>query len=438
MQRIDFYQVYFGNIYLFTFLLFLIPLSLSFFVNKASPTKKFLDPAHFYISFTFGSAYSIVFGLYILGYVGTDKFLLVLFYAVFLYLSLWCSLRIKGSFFNKLVKTFLIPKGSGNIEFKMALASYAICALVVIIFVGFGFFAENNRFEQNKGFGVFVRILDGLRIFIIAYITITVYKHKGSLSRRLLLMSFLTFFCFFSAILNGAKFALLESVYAVLLSIFCVNSRLKINVLKLALVAVSAVAFAVLAYSINIKNNGLEFNQSQYIKSAPYVIEALFLRVLANADKYFLSLPGDVIDLINIKPTILMLLSPLIGSSRLSQLLGYNISDFSIGKQILLYWNPNFEIAGGPTSHFDLFAYVHFGYVAGVLWVIFTGLLLGSIAKLKDRCGDNCFYISVFVLLWLRGLPILLEPPLGIAYLCDVFIFFSCFKFAGYLLKRNG
>ncbi|KXI22132.1 hypothetical protein AS132_15525 [Photobacterium sanguinicancri] len=147
------------------------------------------------------------------------------------------------------------------------------------------------------------------------------------------------------------------------------------------------------------------------------MIEALFLRVLANADKYFLSLPGDVIDTVVSKSAILSILSPVIGSTRMSSIVGFNMNDFTIGKQILHYWDPGFLISGGPTSHFDLFSYVHFGVLGGIVFTCFIGFYLGALINLSKKLGSNSsiFSVSFIALLWLRSLPIIIEPPLGIA-----------------------
>lgn len=436
MERELFYQVFFNNIGFFCVFLILVPLILYFIVNKISVTRNYLDPAHFYITFTLGTAYAIVCGLYFLDIINFLKFSLIIGYGILFLISLAIFSRARGDLFYRAFSTLLVPKGTGKFEFKIAFIAYVICATIVVAFVGFGFFAETNRFQQNKGFGVFVRVLDGMRLFIISYLTIIIYKKKTSGTNRVTIYIFLMFFCLFSSVLNGAKFALLESVYAVLLTLFFVRGKLKIGFVRVTVIFSVILAFALGAYAINISNNGLSAVQSKYIPGVPYVFEALFLRVLANADKYFLSLPNNVIDLIQTKPSLYLFMSPIIGSGTTTGLLGYNVSDFSIGKQILLYWMPGFDIAGGPTSHFDLFAYVNFGVIGGLVWVIITGLILGSITKLRRHVIDNDFSIALLVVLWLRSLALILEPPLGIAYIFDVFLMFTLIKLFSLILRK--
>ena len=439
MDRGTFYLTFFNNLPVF-FGFALVAIAILYkTVNLFSVCKGPLDPAHFYISFTFGTAYSMVFGLAFLGGISFDKWMLIFIYGVVLFVFVGFFSKVKNDVFYRVVQTFIIPKwSSGKFEFMLALSSYAICALITIYLVGFGLFADTNRFEQNRGIGVFVRITDCLRLFIIPYLYLTALKIKKQNTKYLVF--FLIFvFAVFSSTLNGSKFSLLESIYAIFIATVLSNANFKVNFFKLTFVFIFVLAFALYGYQVNLENNGLSSKSSEYINGSPFLIEALFLRVLANGDKYFLSLPNDIIDTVISKSAILSILSPVIGSTRMSSLVGFNMNDFTIGKQILLYWDPSFSISGGPTSHFDLFAYVHFGLLGGVVFVALIGSYLGSVIRLsnKNRNQFTIFKISFIALLWLRSLPIIIEPPLGIAYIVDIFVIFTCFKFFGLLFKRQ-
>ncbi|KXI22131.1 hypothetical protein [Photobacterium sanguinicancri] len=160
MDRAQFYQVYFDNICIFLIFGIVCVFFLYLFVNKCSVCRSSIDPAHFYITFTFGTAYSIIFGLGYLGYISVDKYFIIILFALSLFISIYISARVRTKL-NVFINTVAIPTNSnGKVEFYFALVSFLFCSLITIYNAGFGLFADTNRFEQNRG----IAFLSGLQI----------------------------------------------------------------------------------------------------------------------------------------------------------------------------------------------------------------------------------------------------------------------------------
>lgn len=441
MTGVDFFEVFFAHLELFLSGMFIACLVLYCVVRKCT-IAAYLDPLHFYLTFTFGTAYGVVGGLYVLNYVADFLFFWILSSGLVFLLFYWLFNRLKWAGGAGVFRTLLVPEGDGKPEFLIVLILY-ICLLATIIhFVGFGLFADTNRFEQNRGFGIFVRVADAFRLFIVAYLSIMMvksYKQNGIVIFNLLLLTVLVMAIVVSSALNGSKFALLEALYACFVGVSVYWGKPKFRVVHVLTVGAIALFFALFALTVNLQNNEVDTGaDAQYVTGAPIVVERLIFRVLGNADKYYLGLPNEVVDKIQTDNAAVRFLSPLIGVTRLSDILGYNVNDFNVGRQLLLYFDPAREVAGGPTSHFDLFSYKYFGIFFGLIWIVFTAFLLAAIRMLARAPIPSIFYASLVSALWLRGLPILLEPPVGFAYIVDIFVLFFVIKVVGILLPRRG
>jgi len=428
MDRYSFYITFFDNIYLFFTSMLFTTLFLYISIRKLSITG-LLDPVNFYWTFTFGTAYGIVLALFIHGDISTSTFIIILSYCLVFIIATKLFLKIKIKPFNKVFNKLFLHKYEPKFLFYFILFLFIMDIIIIVYFIGFGFLAEENRFEQNKGMGIFVRIFAVFRLFFVAYFTLLInktFKQHGFYNFNFLFKALMfILFIIFTILIDGAKFGLLESILVIILSLSLVNNYTRISLFKMISVITISFTFAIVIYSVNIDKHGLSERESSYIPGVPFVFEAISFRILANGDKYFLSLPNDVIETIKTKNIFVSLLAPTIGSSRMSNIVGYNVSFYSIGKQILLYWDPEFDTAGGPTSHYDLFAYKYFGFFGGFIWVIFTAFVLVGIKNITLLSLNTKFSISVFSVLWFRSFALILEPPLGLAYIIDVLVIFG-------------
>lgn len=436
MSDIEFFDLAFGDL---NFLLGCMTLVMSLFYLsiRKKAIAGYLDPIHFYWTFTMGSAYGIVLFMYFSGKIENYLLLVLMSYcaAFILIFSIFCG---RLFWISKVASLLLVPKGKGRSEFFVIAGIYTLLALFLIINVGFGSSAETNRFEQNRGVGAFVRVADGFRLFIISYLALWIFRRlrNRQLNFVTVLMAVLLFFdILVSSFLNGAKFAILESIYAVILVLFFAKFRVRIGFTKLLFLGAVVLLFAGYILTRNLENSGVDVSErGVYMPNSSVLVERLVLRVFANADKYYFSLPGNVIERLETDSFFLQMLSPLVGVTTLSNAVGHPVNDYTVGRQTLLYWYPTFDVAGGPTSHYDLFAYKYLGYIGGLLFVIMLSFILSSISTMSRVAGSD-FYYALAATLWLRSLPILLEPAVGLSYILDIFILFFVIKVFGMVLR---
>jgi len=70
--------------------------------------------------------------------------------------------------------------------------------------------------------------------------------------------------------------------------------------------------------------------------------------------------------------------------------------------------------------------------------VVVSAFLLSVIVRLRRFSYGNLFAAAIGAQLWQSGLPMLLEPPIGVAKILDVLLIFGTIKLLGYLLPKKG
>lgn len=436
MSDVSFFEFAFGHMPLMLVCIFITCL-LTYLGVRRRAVLGYMDPLHFYWTFTFGTAYGVVLALYVGGYIEFFYFAVVMIYAGVFLLSFRMGFYLRSGL-HSLVGALLIPRGKGRFEFYLVFWAYIFLALFLMWKTGFGVNAESNRFEQNRGVGAFVRVADGFRLFILSYLGLICFERWKA--RKLGLLTWGVISLYFgllvlSSLLNGAKFAILEGIYASLFALLVQGYRLRLGVGKVVAIFAVVLFFAVWVLSRNLEQAGVDDTSSGvYMQDTPILYERLALRVLANADKYYLSLPNGVIETLKTDSALTQLMAPLVSVTKMSEWVGHPVNDYTVGRQALLYWYPDYDVAGGPTSHFDLFAYKYFGLVPGLMFAAFLGLFLSAISSLS-RFDGGPFYAAICATLWLRSIPVLLEPATGLAYVLDVFILFFIVKLFGALLR---
>lgn len=442
MSDFEFFLVFFSNSPLFLSAMFVMTGILYLSIRSLVPAA-YLDPMHFFWTFTFGSAYGVVIGLFLLGQIETELFLMVFAFGTLFIVSFRQFAKAKVSRLHRQFLKFLVPTGDGKREFLVALTVYVALLIVIIAFVGFGMFAETNRFEQNRGFGPLVRVADALRLFVVAYLALDVlkrYRASGGMTiPTLLRVGFVLALIVLGSMVNGSKFALLEAIYAVVLAISIYDIKPRFKVWVALSIMLTALGFAIIVLSNNLRNDAnTQGAGPEYMAGDSLVVERLFLRILANADKYYFSLPNGVIHELKTDNVAVAFAAPFVGTGRISALVGYNVDDLNIGRQTLTYFYPDYDIAGGPTSHFDLFAYKYFGWFFGVGFVLLVAALLAAIMLLGKSGKNKIFYASLAAAIWLRSQAVLLEPTVGLAYIFDIFILFFMLKISCAVFSTQG
>lgn len=429
MNYSDFLNIYFSN-FNFFIICGIVCIILCYYSVKNIAIAGILDPIHFYWTYTFGTTYSIIIGLYLLGYIDNYMLLIVAISALFLLISIFIGFKFKINLIKYPLK-LIYSSNQSHIIFKFSIFIIILFYIIIISNVGLGIFSDVNRFEQNKGVGPFVRVVDALRLFVFTYGFLYIQNYRNK-KEKFFLLPILFLGVLISSLSNGAKFSLLEVLYAICLGYVIYTGR-KISlsfstIIKILLTFVIVFSFAILAISSSLEKNGIK-STSQYLSpETPVAIEKIFLRTLSNGDQSYLGLPYNVIDKIPEGNIAKNISSALLGKSLYNNIFGHEDNLYNVGQKILRYHFPSFDQAGGPVSHFDLYFYHNMPIGLNFIFIIFIGLLLSSIINNTKASNNNLFSSSIVSTLWMKGLVLLLEPAMGLVYIID-------FLFVMFLIK---
>jgi hypothetical protein len=379
-----------------------------------------LNPLFIIVVVGFSTKYAILIFLYMFGLI--DQKYMVMFLTSLIVFVVMFRLSFHMNVAHFIWRGLALSR-RGKFEFKIALLLYLLISIFIIYKIGLGLFSDTNRFENNRGFGAFVRLLDLFSVFIISYLCLFWFKLAFGF-KKICFTIFVFVFVVFSAILNGAKISFLFNILVLLFAYRIHYPSKRIKIKTIFLVVLIGSLFILMALRINLEKNGIDVTaMSNNIEGVPLLVDKLIHRMVSNGNTVYLLLPDNVIEKIDIDNIFVRLLTPVIGITQMSNLLGYNAGDFSVGRQALLYFDPDAIVAGGPTSHFDMFSYVYLGVFGGLLFVIILAFTLGGLngAIYKySKCGNKTMFLSAFyTTLWFRFCVVLVEPPIGFAYLID-------------------
>ncbi|WP_336817796.1 O-antigen polymerase [Cedecea sp. MMO-103] len=381
------------------------------------------DPIHFYFTFTFGTSYAIVFILWLYDYI--PDHLLFMIVANWIVLSIFMHIAYRTSKFTALGLTnriFNTCESNSSIIFYILLLTYITLTVIYIKSVSFDAFVL-SRFEANRGLGALVRVLDVVRLILTGYLAILSARSKGI--KRISIAFLAIIVSVIASFVSGAKFSLLEHLLVALVAIYIYTGwSPKFNfktVFLFLLIFTPLVGYALFLISYN--SVAIGYNKANYI-DAPVVVEMLFMRVFANGDAYYFSLPNAVVDTLQVKNSLLQLFGYIAGNGAMQNIMGYDYSANDVGRMIWKVWYPWDDVARGPTSHFDLAGYVYFGMTGGLFMTALFGWVLGRVCKAKNnRTRNGIFFASFLGAFYCRSLVILLSPPIGLAYMFDSIIF---------------
>ena len=129
----------------------------------------FFDPLNLALVLGYSVNYAVVLFLYMQGLISTYLLAVMMVYALILLGTFrWVSRRWAPRTINSLISG-LTPHSLGMPTFKLACGLYLLISAYIVGSIGFGVFAETNRFDAGRGFGAFIRILDFLSPFIVSF-----------------------------------------------------------------------------------------------------------------------------------------------------------------------------------------------------------------------------------------------------------------------------
>ncbi|MBS7818548.1 hypothetical protein [Wohlfahrtiimonas chitiniclastica] len=387
------------------------------------------DPINFYWLFTFSTSYTVVLLLIFNDFIKYCSALFV--FAYFSVFSIFLMFGFRCRLLFKIKQKIAYSDDLMLLIFRLAIFLYLSILIIYIKYLNHELFFM-SRFAANEGIGFLARILDILKLFIIAIGYILAVERQ---SKTYMFLLFL--FILFSSFVTGAKFAILELIYLVLLIKMLKFKRIVVfSFFKPSiLIGICLIVLFALTFTYNLAISGKIV--SQYT-NFPIAIELLISRVFANGDMYYLGLTNDVFNkIIHEKDIsfIYLLLRPYLGSSIMEAL--FNDQAIPIGRAIWLSWYPD-SISGGSTDHFDLAAYAYFGIYFGAIFVAVLGFLIGRINKYKLfilNSETNSMRIVIFSIVYLKIYIFLLSPVVGLVTLIDVILIFILLLFCSVLIK---
>ncbi|MBP6467762.1 MAG: hypothetical protein KA277_07030 [Fusobacteriaceae bacterium] len=438
MNYNDFLSIYFSNISLFL-IIFLIIIPICYYSVNYFSISKLIDPIHFFWTYTFGTTYSIIIGLYILNQISTYLIILISISALIILISFFIGYKANVNIIKYPIK-LLTKSNDGHLIFKFSFFLLCILYIIIISKIGLTIFSEENRFQQNKGIGPLVRVADALRPFVLAYSAVYISFYFKAYKR---ILGYIILFsvAIISSLSNGAKFALLEIIYAISTCfILYTGSKFKITFSKLIKILFYFIVVLIFALSIlhfSLKNSNIVMKPQYLSEETPIVIEKIFLRTLSNGDQSYLGLPNDVIEKIPDGSLINNILSSITGKENFRRIFLNNDELSNVGQKILKYHFPSFDSAGGPVSHFDLYFYHYLPIGLNFIAIFLMGLLLISIVNNRYLARGNIFISSIIATLWVRGLIMLLEPAMGLTYIIDFLFMMMLIKVLILLLPKK-
>ncbi|SUB98672.1 hypothetical protein [Proteus penneri] len=426
MNYNEFLDVYFSNLSLFLTCGF-ISIILCFYSVNFISIAGITDPIHFFWTYTLGITYSIIIGLFILGYISNYIISLIGISAISFLLAIYLGYAFKINLLKHPIN-FIFKNNNGHRLFKILLFLMCFFYIIIIYKVGFSIFSEVNRFEQNKGIGPLVRVVDAIRPFVLSYLAIYIGIYiKGY--KKIIYNFILISLIIISSLSNGAKFALLEVIYAISVCFILYRGhRFKISMkrlIKIFSIFLVVFSFALIAANYAIKAKGGNMKPQFLPENTPIAIEKIYLRTLSNGDQSYLGLPNEIIDKIPNGNIIYNFTSSMIGKEKFKNIFDVNDNLNNVGQKILLFHFPDHNQAGGPVSHFDLYFYHYLPIGLNYIAIFILGLILVSIVNCRVLAKGNIFISALVSTLWIRGLVIILEPAMGLVYMLDfLFIIF--------------
>lgn len=433
MSDIDFFHFIFSN--WGEYLLYAIVTTFLCYLTVRKLAVGIIDPIHFYFTFTFGTSYAIVFILWLYNYIPDHLFFMIALNWVVL--SLFMHLAYRTSRFTMIGLTnriFNTCSKNSLVIFYILLFIYISLTTIYIKSVSFEAFVQ-SRFEANRGLGAIVRVLDVVRLMLTGYLAIMAVRSKGA--KRLSLSFLAIVISVIASFVSGAKLSLLEHLLVALIAIYISTGwkpRFNLKTIFLFLL-ISTPLVGYVLFLISYNSAAIGYTKSNYM-DAPVVVEMLFMRIFANGDAYYFSLPNSVVDGLQVKSSLLQLFGYIAGNGAMQSVFGYDYSANDVGRMIWKVWYPWDDIARGPTSHFDLAGYVYFGIIGGLFMTALFGWILGRVCRAKNmRVRKDIFYASFMAAFYCRALVIMLSPPIGLAYIFDSIVFLIALMFISSLIS---
>lgn len=321
------------------------------------------------------------------------------------------------------LKNYIIVKtySTKNIFYLISICSsiYIIFMLYTYAVFGIPLFMDSRLelYQNAKGLGIIGRICD---VFQIISFTAIFYFLKFYYTTKRIRLYFYTIIVFLmlTLFLNGSKSALMIPFNIIFVLGFVAHSDFLTSLKKYNILIISSVILFSI-FVISVQNEG---------DSILYLLE----RLVAFGDIYYQSYVNDIIYEVE-GSYVDFIFGPFLKTFRL-----YSSNVASIGNQVFQIMTDNYEINAGPNPRLSVLALVCFGFVGSIIFSYFIGVLasyLRNVLSLKIR--KNIFYLSVYVFIYIKILPLEVDVSLSVNNFTSLLISVTFFYVMIYILKKK-
>jgi hypothetical protein len=272
-----------------------------------------------------------------------------------------------------------------RVLFGLSLFLYIALNLYVYATRGIPLFLENRMevYQNGEGLGFVSRILDVLLIVVFYYL-LEIHRRQGWNWREwgcLLLLAVMQ-------ILSGAKSSILTLVFVAALYIFMSGKGGAGNVHLMGLlkrIFLMAVGAFLLIAQVQISDVTIGDRNLSLLDQAA-------LRFVNNGDAFIYAYPSNTVDTLDDKGPIKAVLKEYLAFLRIS---APEDLQMHVGLQMSKLYNGDDVLTQTNAKH-NLFGYVNFGAVGGVLFSFMVGLTIGIVREVIYKTRGSS---------WLAGIP---------------------------------
>lgn len=258
--------------------------------------------------------------------------------------------------------------------FQISLVLFVVLNLVVYATRGIPLLMDNRMavYQEGEGLGFISRILDVLLIIVFYYL-LEIHRRQGWRLREwacLLLLAVIQ-------VLSGAKSSILTLVFVAALYIFMSgpggagNAQLMRLLKRIFLLAIGGFLLIAQVQISDITIAGR--NLSLFDQAA--------LRFVNNGDAFLYAYPSNAVDALEDRGPVRAVLREYLAFLRIA---APDDLQMHIGLQLSKTFN-GAEVISQTNAKHNLFGYVNFGQVGGVLFSLFVGLCIGFVREVVFR-----------------------------------------------------
>ena len=320
-----------------------------------------------------------------------------------------------------IVISYKFNENFSNILFYLSSILHVFFQLLTYLVVGIPLFLDSrmSTFAGGSGFGFVGRILEVVSVVGIFLLFYRIFYCKNRRLERLYNYFYLVLIVLF-LLLSGSKTNLIFLVYYLFfVNLFMMKIKgYKIQniILKTAkyqkILLYSSIPLIFLVMYIQLVNSGAETAEN-----SPFL--ALGQRIISFGDIYYMTLPNDVIKIMNNNSGFLQLFKDPLGMLRF---VSWEKLPLDCGIEIYQYHYPNGTLSG-PNARYNYFSMLYFGPIGQVIYCFLFGVLTSFLRNtLFKILPNNIVYGVIYTLFSINLVYIFQDQAFAIARFFNIII----------------